>query len=167
MRRCQQMCADRDGLGEDFKFARAEQEAEPDRLRVFSGLEAGIRADSLRHQFDKCRVGQYAADQQDVVGFYLRPCFDKIIAVSGNAVYQNHTPAVRQQGGGVGNRAFWQCVHILRRQAGKYGHYNDKCKFRLILAVCREAALSEKGGRNAFGFRHCQADRLWLECGTV
>ncbi len=81
------------------------RKTEPDRLRLFSGLEAGICADSLRHQFDKCRVGQYAAGQQDVVGFYLRPCFDKIIAVSGNAVYQNHTPAVRQQGGGVGNRA--------------------------------------------------------------
>lgn len=66
------MCSDRDGLGKNFKFARA---------------------------------GQEAAGQQDVVGFYLRPCFDKIIAVSGNAVYQNHTPAVRQQGGGVGNRA--------------------------------------------------------------
>lgn len=24
------------------------------------------------------------------------------------------------------------------------GHYNDKCKFRLIRAVCRGAALSEK-----------------------
>lgn len=105
MRRCRQMCSDRDGLGEDFKFARAGQEAEPDRLCVFSGLDVGICADSLRHQFDKCRIGQYAAGQQDVVGFYLRPCFDKIIAVSGNAVYQNHTPAVRQQGGGVGNRA--------------------------------------------------------------
>ncbi|EMS3331584.1 hypothetical protein IBR90_001026 [Neisseria gonorrhoeae] len=56
-------------------------------MRLFSGLDAGICADSLRHQFDKCRIGQHAAGQQDVVGFYLRPCFDKIIAVSGNAVY--------------------------------------------------------------------------------
>lgn len=59
MRRCQQMRADWDGLGEDFKFARAEQEAEPDRPCVFSGLDTGIRADSLCHQFDKCRVGQF------------------------------------------------------------------------------------------------------------
>lgn len=98
------MCSDRDGLGKISSLRVPGRKTEPDRLRLF-GLGSGICADSLRHQFDKCRIGRYAAYQQDVVGFYLRPCFDKIIAVSGNAVYQNHTPAVRQQGNGVGNRA--------------------------------------------------------------
>ena len=101
-------------MGKNFKFARAEQESEPDRLCVFSGLDAGLCTDSLCHQFDKCRVGQHAVDQKDVVGSYLRHCFDKIIAVSVNTVYQNHASAVRQQGGCVGNRAFWQCIHLLR-----------------------------------------------------
>lgn len=77
MRRCRQMCSDRDGLGKNFKFARAGQENRAGPVAPFSGLEAGICADSLRHQFDKCRIGQHAAGQQDVVGFYLRPCFDK------------------------------------------------------------------------------------------
>lgn len=31
-----------------------------------------------------------------------------------------------------------------REAVSVIGHYNDKCKFRLIRAVCRGAALSEK-----------------------